>query len=149
MTLKLQNLRQKIEEAELDALLISSPENRRYMSGFTGSAGWLLISPHNATLATDFRYIEQAGRQSPEYEVRRTAPGLAWFPEWTAEHAVKRIGFESQDVTVAVHQAFSKAAGRSRNHQPPRTRPHIRHRGAAQSLQRRRRTSAALRGNPG
>lgn len=110
MTLKLQNLRQKIEEAELDALLISSPENRRYMSGFTGSAGWLLISPHNATLATDFRYIEQAGRQSPEYEVRRTMPGLAWFPEWTAEHEVKRIGFESQDVTVAVHQAFTKAA---------------------------------------
>ena len=38
MSLKLQNLRKRIEEEELDAILISSPENRRYMSGFTGSA---------------------------------------------------------------------------------------------------------------
>ena len=109
MSLKLQKLRQRIEEEELDAILISAPENRRYMSGFTGSAGWLLISRDDATLATDFRYVEQAGNQAPDFSIYRIQRGLGWFPEWTAEHGVKRIGFESQDVTVSVHNAFLKA----------------------------------------
>ena len=112
MSIKLQNLRQKLAEDELglDAILISSPENRRYMSGFTGSAGWLLISRHDATLATDFRYVEQAVKQSSDFRIHRTAPGLGWFPEWTAEQGVKRIGFESDDVTISLHNAFRKAA---------------------------------------
>ena len=63
MSLKLENLRKRIEEEELDAILISSPENRRYMSGFTGSAGWLLISRDDATLATELP-LHRAGGQS-------------------------------------------------------------------------------------
>ena len=109
MSLKIQKLREQIEEEELDAILISSPENRRYMSGFTGSAGWLLISRDDATLATDFRYIEQAGNQSPDFRIHRVQRGLGWLPEWAADHDVKRIGFESQDVTVSTHGAFLKA----------------------------------------
>ncbi len=109
MSLKLQNLRQRIEEEELDAILISSPENRRYMSGFAGSAGWLLISADDATLATDFRYVEQAGNQAPDFHILRIMRGLGWFPEWTAEHGIKRVGFESQDVTVSLHSALMKA----------------------------------------
>ena len=110
MSIKLQKLRQRIEEEELDAILISSPENRRYMSGFTGSAGWLLVSRDEATLATDFRYIEQAGKQAPDFRIQRIQRGLGWFPEWTAERGVKRVGFESADMTVSVHEAFLKAA---------------------------------------
>ncbi len=115
MSVKLNNLRQKFDQDDLglDAILISSPENRRYMSGFTGSAGWLLISRDDATLATDFRYVEQAGKQAPDFRIHRTAPGLGWFPEWTAEHNVKRIGFESDDVTISLHNAFRKAADES------------------------------------
>ena len=109
MSLKLHKLRQRLEEEELDAILISSPENRRYMSGFAGSAGWLLISHDDATLATDFRYIEQAGNQAPDFRIHRIQRGLGWLPEWTAEHGVKRMGFEGQDVTVSLHQALLKA----------------------------------------
>ena len=48
--LRLQKLRASLAQEELDAFLISSPENRRYLSGFTGSAGYLLISETDAVL---------------------------------------------------------------------------------------------------
>ncbi|MDA0769217.1 MAG: hypothetical protein BZY79_05295 [SAR202 cluster bacterium Casp-Chloro-G4] len=108
--LKLEKLREKLQEEGLDAMLISSPDNRRYMSGFTGSAGYLMISKDDAVLATDFRYVEQAGQQSPDFRVQRTASGLGWFSEWTSAQGVKKVGFESTEMTVALHEAFTKVA---------------------------------------
>ena len=110
---KIQKLRRQLQEQELDALLVSTAENRRYLSGFTGSAGYLLVSLSDAVLATDFRYVEQAGRQAPEYRVQRTGSGLAWFPEMASDLGFNRIGFESQDMTVATHSAFQKAIDES------------------------------------
>jgi len=55
---RLQKLRQGLAEKEIDAIFISQPENRRYLSGFDGSTGYLLITPKDTILATDFRYIE-------------------------------------------------------------------------------------------
>ena len=58
---KIQRLRALLAERGLDGVLISNGENRRYLSGFTGSAGYLLISGDSSVLGTDFRYVEQAG----------------------------------------------------------------------------------------
>jgi Xaa-Pro aminopeptidase len=107
---KLDRLREKMQEQGLDAFLVSSSENRRYMSGFSGSAGYLLITDKDAVLATDFRYTEQAGNQAPGYRIDRITGALSWFPKLTAEFGVKKIGFESNDMTVATHTALAKAA---------------------------------------
>ena len=45
MNTRLQRLRDALAERELDGALISNAQNRRYLSGFTGSAGYLLITP--------------------------------------------------------------------------------------------------------
>lgn len=45
------------------ALLITDPLNIRYLAGFTGSSGFLLLSPHSGWLITDYRYVEQAQAQ--------------------------------------------------------------------------------------
>ncbi|MEK7872584.1 MAG: aminopeptidase P family N-terminal domain-containing protein, partial [Chloroflexota bacterium] len=73
---RLRRLREKLSEKELDAVFITAPENRRYLSGFTGSAGHLLVSARRAMLATDFRYWEQAARQSPAFELVKVLGGL-------------------------------------------------------------------------
>ena len=70
---KIQRLRALLAERGLDGVLISSGENRRYLSGFTGSAGYLLISGDGSVLGTDFRYVEQAGEQAPEFRIERLA----------------------------------------------------------------------------
>ena len=64
-TARIERLRGALGESEIDAMLVSSPENRRYLSGFTGSAGYLLISEGAQVLVTDFRYTEQAENQAP------------------------------------------------------------------------------------
>ena len=110
---RLEKLRGELEEQGLDALLISDPQNRRYLSGFTGSAGYLLVSHGDAVLATDFRYVEQAGRQAPEFRTERITGSLDWFNKLAMEMAVKRVGFESQDMTVAAYTALGDAIGRA------------------------------------
>ena len=106
---RLQKLREKLSQNGLDAILISAPENRRYLSGFTGSAGYLLISQDDAALATDFRYVEQAGQQAPGFRVERIGGGLDWFPKLTSEMGIGRVGFDSAHMTVDTLSGFNKA----------------------------------------
>ena len=49
--------------ADLDALVVSNPQNIRYLTGFTGSAGLLFVLPHEEVLLTDGRYGTQAAEQ--------------------------------------------------------------------------------------
>jgi len=61
---RLARMRNILKEKKLDALLLEQRENRHYVSGFRGSTGILLITPEQALLITDFRYLEQAAQQA-------------------------------------------------------------------------------------
>ncbi len=113
VTNRLGKLREAMEPAGVDAVWVSQPENRRYMSGFSGSAGSLFITPESALLATDSRYTEQAGNQSPEYQIVHMAgPGSEWFKEMLASMGdAKRVGFEESHVTVATHKRLAELCG--------------------------------------
>jgi Xaa-Pro aminopeptidase len=109
-TKRLDIFRRSAEEKGLDAVLLSQPENRRYLSGFTGSAGWLLISKKNTILATDFRYVEQAKGQAPDFEIVRTKRELRdWFPDLLSGLGCHRLGFEADFVSYEGHQKLSEA----------------------------------------
>ncbi|MFZ5966255.1 MAG: M24 family metallopeptidase [Bacillota bacterium] len=69
MLQRVENLRNRMKEKDLDAVLIYKPENRRYISGFTGSSGYALITREKAYFITDFRYIEQSSNQCQGYEI--------------------------------------------------------------------------------
>ena len=109
MTTRLQRLRSELQEREMDALLVSTPENRRYLSGFAGSAGFLFVTQKDAILATDFRYIEQSARQAPDFEVVRIGRDLGWLVEVSGKAGARRIGFEGDNLTVAQHHRIIEA----------------------------------------
>ncbi|MDA8195328.1 MAG: Xaa-Pro peptidase family protein [Thermaerobacter sp.] len=86
---------------ELDGILISDPANRRYLSGFTGSNGYLLVTRGQRWLVTDFRYVEQAGRQSPDFGVVRYQ-GNVWatVADILRGAGIHAMGFEAGSLTV-------------------------------------------------
>lgn len=99
----------KLPERELDAVLVSGAENRRYLSGFSGSAGYLLISGGRALLATDSRYTEQAEKQAPAFQVQQVKPGWDWLLEQLKEGGIRKLGFEGPAMTVATYNSMLKA----------------------------------------
>src|SRR5437588_12914209 len=109
MNQRVTRLRAALEKHELDGALISNAQNRRYLSGFTGSAGYLLISPADAVIATDFRYYEQSAAQAPEFRLHKTVSGFDdWLPGLLAGLGGKKIAIEGQDLTVSSYQQMKK-----------------------------------------
>lgn len=111
---RLDRLRASLTERGLDAIVVNKPDNRFYLSGFTGSAGLLLITAAKAFLITDFRYTEQAAAQAPAFEVLKPeSTNLALLAKLLEENQVKRLGFESNYLTVDEHVAYRDALGHS------------------------------------
>jgi len=105
---RLTAVRAKFDDWKVHGLLIGNAANRRWLSGFTGSSGQLLITREQAYLATDFRYWEQATREAPAYTLfkhQRTAEDGERFIR-TAQ--VDRVGVESQHTTIAELRQLQK-----------------------------------------
>ena len=105
--MRLKVLREKLVKEELDGILITQAANRRYMSGFTGSAATLIISLERAVLTTDFRYYEQVEKQAPDFELARLSDENKFsdvLPVLVGEMGCQKLGFESENVSFALHQ---------------------------------------------
>jgi Xaa-Pro aminopeptidase len=102
-------LREQISKLPIDGMLVVKPENRRYISGFTGSAGYLLITEKDAVLLTDFRYTEQASEQAPHFQV--LDHGIS-APEGIRNQlqalGIKRLGFEKDYLTYGTFSLYSE-----------------------------------------
>jgi Xaa-Pro aminopeptidase len=105
---RIEKLRSNLGEKEIDSFLVSQPENRYYLSGFDGSAGYLFITAKEAILATDFRYIERATAQAPDYQIYRISGKTEeWFPKLTSELNSRQLGFEAEHVTFAHYRQLT------------------------------------------
>lgn len=107
---RLARLRPLLDEGEGDAradtLLVTSMTNIRYLTGFTGSAGTLVVGPDKATLVTDGRYGEQAEAQikAAEADVVVEVAGASNQKEILASavpEKAKHLGLESAHVSWA------------------------------------------------
>ena len=116
VTLRVQQLRELISTENLDGVIISSASNRRFFSGFTGSAGYLFVTLSESLLLTDFRYVNQAKEQSPGFEVRQLVD-KSWAPNIAKEYDVHQIGFEDQEMTVSIYNTIQKTICDSQTNQ--------------------------------
>ena len=103
----------ELAAAKLDSLVITRPANWFYLTGFTGESGILLSSTrHITSLVTDGRFTVQARQEAPGVRIVPQRAGLYESAgQWLAEHKLKRVGFDSQQVTVAQLSALRKATG--------------------------------------
>jgi Xaa-Pro aminopeptidase len=93
----------RLAEREVDLLLVTDLVNLRYLTGFTGSNGMAVVGEGVRRFVTDFRYVEMAAEQVPDFDREQapqdfvTALGDGW-PEGGL-----RLGFEDQHVSVRQH----------------------------------------------
>ncbi len=95
---RLKKLRKQLLEQGLDGILILEPDNRRYLSGFSGSSGALLITSSEALLFTDFRYMEQAAAQAPSFRVIKHGQ-VIWDDLAGYARGLANLAFEQNFVT--------------------------------------------------
>jgi len=108
--MRLEKLRQAVEEGGLDAILITRPENQRYLSGFTDGEGALLITQRQALLLTDFRYFDQVAEEAPEFELVKVEDKASTvLKRCVKELGVGTLGFESTHLPFAQYQEWKKA----------------------------------------
>lgn len=114
---RLERVRALLDELALDALLVSRNANKRYLAGFviargdeatSGFSGTLLITRDRSLLLSDSRYLEQAGSEAPDWEVRRTRGRFAGeIAPLLTELAIDRCGAEA---TVLSHADWTSLA---------------------------------------
>lgn len=107
--MKLAKLRESLLEKGLDAILITNEYNRRYMTGFTGTAGVAIVSKDDAVFITDFRYTEQAAEQVKDFRiVKHTGTIITEVAAQAEAMNVKTLGFEKEAMTYGMYELYNK-----------------------------------------
>lgn len=96
--MKIEKVQQYLHAYNVDAMLIESPINRQYVTGFTGTFGSVLITKDEAIFITDFRYIEQAQEQAKGFRVIENRDTATEIYEQAKKRNVQTIAFE-EDLT--------------------------------------------------
>jgi Xaa-Pro aminopeptidase len=105
---RLQRLGQRLPLWSVERLLVLNMKNIRYLSGFTGSDGALLIGPDCRTLLVDGRYITQAREEAADLEVHRYPGKMDGLVEAIGRQSRGEIGFEADTMTVALWTALTE-----------------------------------------
>lgn len=107
---KIKNLKSQLNEGE--ALLVVSPENRRYLTDFPSSDGYLLVTKTDAVLFVDSRYIEAAQNTARGCdEIVLLTSSSEQLPEYAAKLGVKTAFTEAEKLSVAEYEKIKKSLG--------------------------------------
>ena len=110
--LRQQRLQAQLEPLNLDTLLLTHLPNIRYLCGFTGSSGVLLMQPGRPIFFTDGRYTAQARAEvAGARVVTAKGPPLALAAKFAAEHKLRAVGIESEHTTLAARAGLRRALG--------------------------------------
>lgn len=112
---RLQSLQEELTNHKLDAILIGHLPNIRFLCGFSGSAGLLVVSGREIEFFTDGRYREQAREEVKGARIRiqkGKSTFAATLDRLTEHKRIKRLGIEAAYMTVADREVLAKRVGR-------------------------------------
>ncbi len=106
-TRRTERLRERMALADTRAMLITDLTDVRYLSGFSGSNGALLVLDDEVVLATDGRYRLQAAQEAPEATLIVTRQLVTELLRHTAHRGLPEVGFDPAAVSVATWQRIT------------------------------------------
>ena len=108
-----EKLHKKLRSTECEAILISNEKNVGYLTGFSGDSSVLVFGKTHRLLISDTRYETQLQDECPDWEtVIRTnrEPMEDKIAEVLKKAKIKRLGFESDTLSVAMHEKLREKA---------------------------------------
>lgn len=104
---RLKRVREILVSRKLEGFIVTNRLNVRWLSGFTGSNGAVLVTDSQLFLFTDSRYDLQAASQAPDAEISiSNDPVSLQAARKAGQLGLKSVGFEADDLTVSAHKAM-------------------------------------------
>lgn len=109
MEIRFEKFYHTMATADLEAFVVTDKINRRYLCGFTGSNGLLVVTPGKNTLIIDGRYTEQASKQTQNVAIYTLKVGESyWGVAARLLEKFKKIGFEEDSLCFRDYQALKQ-----------------------------------------
>ena len=108
-------VRRTLAKQKLDALLITNPINVRYLTGFTGGSGFLLIQPNGETMLSDPRFTIQIEEECPDLQAvirPRSESTSKTLTKLLGKTTTGKLGIEADTMTVAQHERLFQSLSR-------------------------------------
>jgi len=114
MNLRLKNIRKRLEERDLDCLILTNPANISYLVGFNSRDSYFLVSKKKNIYFTDFRYLEEARHRLKGNAALSKIDGSVFelLAEACSALKARRIGFEENVLSFAQYKKIRKALGK-------------------------------------
>jgi len=97
VNLIVKRIQDALKTCDFDAVMLNSPQNRLYATGFESSSGMVVITRSNAYFATDFCYYEDAAKKVSGFTLKLSRAGYSYFDfinEVIKTEQITRLGFE-------------------------------------------------------
>lgn len=107
MPSRISRLQQKFSAYKIDGVIFFNMSNIRYLSGFTGSDGVLLINSDKTNLLVDGRYTVQAGLETTDIQIIEYTDKIKGIIQAIKKLKLKRIGFEANSITVEMYHQLT------------------------------------------
>jgi Xaa-Pro aminopeptidase len=102
-------LRKKLQKQKVDGILITDILNVKYLTGFTGSSGYAVITKKNAVFVTDFRYQEQAKHEVKGFNIKiELGERSNEIKNLIDEYGIKKLGFEDHNIAFGFYNKLLK-----------------------------------------
>ena len=114
MNNKIKNIIRKSKGKKVDGFLVTKITNIQYLTGFTGSTAYLLITKEKSFFITDSRYIEQAKSEVKGCEIIEAKDYFANICKTVRQNKIKKLGFEYNNLTFSQYESLKKKLKRAK-----------------------------------